>query len=52
MVLGHQPVTRKLVADEIKSGEKKLVLKETYCVIRYDMLRVDQMPIRMNRCYK
>jgi hypothetical protein len=52
MVLGHRPVRRKLVAGEIKSGEKKLVLKETYYVIRYDMLRVDQMPVCMDRCCK
>jgi hypothetical protein len=52
MVLGHRPVTRKLVADEIKSGGEKLVLKETYCVIRYDMLRVDQMLVCMDRCCK
>jgi hypothetical protein len=25
MVLGHRPITRKLVADEIKSGEKASV---------------------------
>jgi hypothetical protein len=52
MVLGHRPITRKLVADEIKSGGKKLVLKETYYVIRYDMLRVDQMLVCMDICCK
>jgi hypothetical protein len=37
---------------KLKVEEKKLVLKETYGVIRYDMLRVDQMPVCMDRCCK
>jgi hypothetical protein len=31
MVLGHQPVRRKLVADEIKSEEKTSVKRNLLC---------------------